>query len=776
MSKAIYLERNIFGRLYNPRMDQFSGGIGDIAYSKGFSPDHQKRIENKITLGFGNTNIKDTDIFGFYSIGESDFTAVHSKLMAKSEDTKRGRSIYFSEFILISSEQLESIYWNLIDVFSVFSTEPKRFLFEHPKSDLEQYSINLDANQDKSWFMDLRSNTVRVAAVLSAHLSPAEKLTIIAGPDDPRIRLRFLCSLVKTLPTKFREVFSFSTFPGLGNNSARILFSSSQESYHTRETIDWEAPKLIPGFSGGIYAKWISDTLEELEGPKDFEKAISDLHSSTDNKSYRNIGDELDAAVKFLSSPLEHRTSMNSKVELEHYTEALKLYRPLLTNDEVAEKLSYLLNNVMKQSAYNVGVTALSNHMSIIHEVGFRERLVRRIGVEVFSTPVKAENLDSLSIFIKQITEHAMKTDQDELIDLCQEILILALELRDYRIGLRLWSKVSGLRWANSARWFVTALETLSNLRSKEEFIFIVNDIGCPTDRKCFESLFRLLKRSSNISNQFPENTRFLEMDERDGSQEYLDCIAKCLSEVKSNKWLSTQIGFGCQNYPELPAKLPQLMVGIGIAAADNLLNHVVAAKYDLLTVLVSYSIMLLRTRQSGSDSFDINNYMGLSKDCRPENVNTGLVILESHWGYFSVEALEFMLNILESKSTKHQNIESNIIEIRHAIQRKNLTRKIQTLFSNKVKKSNLGYIIRDFVIEFCQSSDINAWKLFETQIRSYDLTVEYRGYLIYVLLENRFFRITDSQLQRISRMLDEANLNYEADIFIYWTLSEIAL
>ena len=209
MSDIIILDRNVYGRLYNPEKDRFSGGLGDIAFSKGITPDRQKRLDKFVKLGLSDSNLKDTSIYGFYYIDNNEFTAVHTQLMKKNEDTNRGVPI-FTEYILITNDQLELINWDLNSVFNLFSDYPENFLFEKVRADLDQYRINIiDESQIDSSYTNLHSNTVRVGAILSLYLSSSEKLYINSGPDDPRQRLKFLCSLSKAIPRKFRDSFSF---------------------------------------------------------------------------------------------------------------------------------------------------------------------------------------------------------------------------------------------------------------------------------------------------------------------------------------------------------------------------------------------------------------------------------------------------------------------------------------------------------------------------------------------------------------------------------------
>ena len=525
---------------------------------------------------------------------------------------------------------------------------------------------------------------------------------------------------------------------------------------------------MIPKSLGGIYAKWVSDMLEKTADPIKFEQAISNLRPAIDKTKFHNIGEELDAAANIKKSPLENGEPIDSKDELEELILALRLYEPLLTEKEVAYWLSIVLNKVMKFSAYDDGIAALANHQLIIHNRVIRRQIVNKIVNEIFND-LKGENLISLSDFLKQITEHAIRTNQDVLIDFCREILASALNLKEYRYGLWLWSKLVHLRWATSERLFKDALFELPQIQTKDDFIYIVNEIGCPADKKAFESLFALLIRSKALSNLLPENIKYLHALNMDKPKGYIQQIWKCFLEAKSYRWLNTQVRFGLENFTDFHELLPLLVEKAGVEATDNWLKYIVSINDDLLITLIGFSIILSQIRKGNLEPSLIDRYLGVMRGCRAENIEVAIKIPMEHWDDLSIEQLQHISNFLRLQTHKQKNIIQSMREIEIVIQHKIRIEKVRNLFGKKKAREISKQVAMEFVSDFVRSADVEAWSLFEKRLLNHGYQDSYHRHLIVILLENQYFNIESNRLIDLAVMLSNARLFYEADLIIYW-------
>ncbi len=229
------------------------------------------------------------------------------------------------------------------------------------------------------------------------------------------------------------------------------------------------------------------------------------------------------------TSPVANPKTPKSKEELKQFVQALNLYEPLLTDDEVADRLGYVLNSVMRQSAYDDGLTAISNYRPIIDDEYSRREIASSIEKEVFDKQVKLQDLDSLANFLTQVTAHAGRIGQYGLIKLCQEILSLALKSANYGFALLLWSKITHLEWAKSETWFDVAIGAISHIKTTEEFVFIVDEIGCPAYQESLSVLGNLLIRSKGLQRKLYKSITFLQNPLSGGVEEYLMQVLRLL-------------------------------------------------------------------------------------------------------------------------------------------------------------------------------------------------------------------------------------------------------
>jgi hypothetical protein len=755
------LPRYIYGMLQTPDKKNVYGNLQPIAYSREFSGDLQREVYQKVRPGLSEAMLHDSrNAYGFFALSGKDFIIAHYELMDLTEPTSRGRPL-FSEYLHITSSQLADIGWNLYPVFKSFT---RIQYYEQIVKDIPYAEIEF--NVDNQWLDILRQFPVQVEAILVRYLSSSEKINITSSPDDQEIRLRILCSLFQCLPQRYRKDLSFATLAKDTSDSVRVFFSAYLSGYG--QVIDWSVP-TIPNLAGVIYANWAADLVRKSNADE-FRGAISKLVLPTRAENLKTLGDELDLAIKFKEWYANRDEYLKIKVvaQLKHLAKQINEFSCIFTSQEAEAWLSFILIYVMKLTAYDIGVESLSHYIFMIADDKTRQELVRKIVGEIFIQQ-KEENLRALAGFIAHISEYGVKTNQNILVEFCKEIMLQCLASKNCPNALRLWENLKHLGWVNTVTWFQTALNVLQQIETKEDFVFIVSNIGCPVDTQAFEALLALLKRSPALSSHLPENIGFLETQNYEDPQGYLNRVSKCFLEVNNYQWLSIQIRFGYENLDGFLEKLPFLTKVVGINTADNLLKYVISANDDLLTVLVTFSTLLNQIQQGNSEPSLTDRYLASVKKCRPENIGIGLEILQKHWEIFSVKQLELMFELFEQKPRRYQNINRSVMEIRTTIQKKNRIKSIQDVFSRGIKKNGLGYIIFDFVSDFSRSADVDAWVLFEKYIQDCEYSNEYHGYLMQILLENQFFKIEDNKLKEMSILLGDAGLTYESDIFIYW-------
>ncbi|KXK15507.1 MAG: hypothetical protein UZ14_CFX002000528 [Chloroflexi bacterium OLB14] len=489
-------------------------------------------------------------------------------------------------------------------------------------------------------------------------------------------------------------------------------------------------------------------------------------------KHLKTIGDELDLAVKY-KRWYPNRNEYLKITEVSQIKQQLNTpvneFSWIFPKEEAERWLSDLLTFVINFPAYDIGVEALSHYIVIISDDKSRQILVKKIVNEIF-LPQKEKDLFKLTDFIIHITEYGIKTNQPLLIRFCEEILQYCLNSKQYKKALYLWSKLIQLEWASSTGHFVSALAQLSQIQGKDDFLYIVNIIGCPPNKQAFMALLSLLKRLSKLPTDIPQNFKFLDSVNDDVPKKYLEFLPKCFAELQSYKWLGSQIKFGYENVDGFYQEIPLLIEKIGLETANKFFENVRDERDDLLTAITAFSIILNQIQKGDTKPKFLNNYLSSIEMCQPQYIDEGIEILMKHWMFFSVQQLETMLNFVETKP-KLRNINRISEEIRTNIQKKNRIKRVEDTFTSKIKKENLGHIIFDFTYEFSRFVDIEAWMLFEGHIRNRRYLNEYHNYLIQILLENRFYKIEDYKLKDLYFSLDNAGLHYEADVFAYWLL-----
>lgn len=752
--------RYIYGMLQTPSKQNVYGDLQPVAYSSEFSDNLQREVYKKIRLGLNEALLQNySHAYGFFPLSDNDFIAAHYELMLLTEPTSRGRPI-FSEYYHITLSQLSEISWNLFPIFNAFTSIQ---YYEQVVKDISPAEIEFTA--DDEWIGNLRQFAIQVEAILVRYLSSKEKIIIAPLSGKPDSQVKILCALLHCLPKRYRKDLSFATLAKETSDSARIFFTPNPDKH--RLILDWFAP-TIPNLPGIIYANWVGELLREAT-EKNFNKAISGLVLPRKIKYLATIGDELDVAIRYKNWYADRNNHLRIQVlsQLEQLAKQIKEFSCIFTLQEAEEWLSILLTYVMKLSAYDVGAASLSHYFSIITEEKSRQQLINRIVGEILIK--QEENLRSLTSFIVYLTEHSTKTNQGILVEFCKEILIKCLSSKNSMNALNLWKNIKHLEWANSVLWFKTALVAIPQVQSTDIFFFIVDEIGCPPDGEAFEALLGLLKKSKALEGQLSENVRFLENFQHSDPQKYTEQIASCFFEIMSYKWLTTQIRVGYENLVAFHEMLPHLITKIGIIESEKLLKHVTSEKCDLLVVFIIFSIILDQVQKNNSNQSLVVNHLIIIKECESEYISIGLEILQKHWMHFSIAQLESILLFLESKARRYQRIRLNIIEIRTIIQKNKRIQKIRNIFARKIGKDELGHIIFDYIAEFFRSSDIDAWRLFEEFIQDSGFTNEYHELLVQILLENQFFKTSDTKLKEIAERLRSNDLLYEADVITYW-------
>lgn len=756
-----FFPRYVYGMLQTQDKKNVYGDLQPIAYSREFSGNLQRDVYKKVRLGLNGELLQESrHAYGFFSLNDNDYIAAHYELMDLTELTSRGKPV-FSEFLHITLSQLQDIDWNLLPIFESFTN-----ISYYGQIVEDILPIEIDFHSNGQRLETFHQFPMQVEAILVRYLSSSEKINIVSSPHDNNIRLKILCELFQYLPLKYRKDLSFATLAKENTDSVRVFFTS--QASINGQIVDWSAP-TIPNLSGIVYTNWLEE-LVKVSKTGEIKNRISDLLLPWKTDHLKTYGDEVDLAVRYRDWSSNKNIHLKIKVlaQLEQLAKQINEFSCIFKGQEAEDWLSALLIFVMKLTAYDVGAESLSYYMYMIADDKARQKLVKKIVDGIFLQKIEGE-VKTLAGFIIYITEHGIKTNQNVLLDLCQEILLQCLVSENHTKALRLWNEVKDIEWASSPIWFEEALEKLPKTLAKEDFIFLVDDIGCPANRKVFEALRAILKKSHVLSVHFPENLLFLESLDFEEPQNYLEHISGSFLEVRSYKWLSTQIKFGYESFANFSESLPFLMSEVGIAISHNLQRYVASEEDDFLSALISVSIILSQIKQGELKLTDLNKYLSIIAESRPENIKVGLEILQKYWGYFSVEQLELILNLLDAKSLRFKNINISVLEIRSAIQKKNRIKRIHNMFNTRKRMNNLEYVIFEFVSDFSRSADVESWHLFEKYIREYGYLNEYHVLLIQILVDHKFFRIDDDKLKNILILLTNAGLQYEADVFMYW-------
>lgn len=756
-----YLPRYIYGMLRTPDKQNVFGDLRPIAYSVGFSDELQREVYEKIKLGLNREILKNTDdAYGFFSFQPNTYIAAHYHLMDLTEPKpiSRGKPV-FAEYLFITETQLSDLKWNLIPVFKTFQ---KIDYYDQVVRDLPSYQITDDFENE--WFDYLLRYSAQIEAVLVRYLSSTQKINITSAPEEPEVRLKFLCALVQTLHARYRNGISFTTLASSATQTAKIFFSSGQSG--NGQIVEWTKP-TIPNLSGAVFANWMNDEARRSNS-EGFIKAIQDMDLPWETKYLNSFGEELDLAIKYKIWYANRDEHLKTRVlnQLEELARQINEFSCILTPDEARNWLSFLLVFLIKVTAYDISAQSLSHYMFMITDSNTRRELAKKIAYEIFHQQ-KDEEFRTLVEFIVFITEHSVKTNQSLLVEFCKEIVLQCLSSKDTLNALKLWEKIRYLDWANSTSWFQSALEAIPTNANKEDFIFIVNKIKCPANKQAFDALLTFLQKSSSLSRNLQQNIRFLENSENYDAQKYVVEILKSYPEVGSYAWLGTQIKFGYDTFSDFSERLPHLVNSIDEVKAKDLIQYTISEKDELLTVFIVFSRILNQTKSDNLKTID--NDLVFVMGCHSEYINIGLEILQNHWKLFSVEQLISMLNLLNSKSRTYPNINLSIVEINITIQKKNRIEKIKKVFQEDKKRGNLKYFVSDFIFDFSRSADMEAWMLFVEYLRDNGYLDEYRRLLIQILLERKFFNIDNDKLKRLSALLGDAKLTYEADVFVYW-------
>lgn len=753
--------RYIHGMLQTPDKKNVFGDIRPIAYSEQFSLDLQRQVYQKIRPGLTRELFQDSsDAYGFFALNEKEYIAAHFQLMELTEPTSRGKPI-FSEYLYITDKQLIDFDWNLFPIFQQF--KPIDFYGQINKN-LDDLEIDIPSSAE--WFNYLRAFQVQLQATLVRYLSSSERVIIASAPVDNQIRLKFFCAFLQSVPKRYRHNISFATLASDTTETVKLFFSARHGRYG--QIVDWVGPTVPTDQPGAIYATWVDDLISQGDKQK-MNKAIANLLLPDPAKAthLKLWGEQLDLAVRSAQWYPHREDYLRTKIpqQLMEQADQILKFSCIYSEQQIADWLSTILTYLIKLNAYDIGTEALAKHTSLLGQDHSRRDLVQKI---VHLTLEESDDsLPSLVTFIIQVTEYAKRSGQTTLIEFCKEILFFSLSLSKYQRGLNLWVKIAHLSWTTSPDFISAALEQIHAINSSKEFLFIIEDIGCPANKKAFTSLLALLKRSPiNI----PAAIKFLEQSANILLANYFENMQKCFQEIESYRWLSTQIHFAIQNYPDLVAHFPNFLAKMPFRTTEKLLDYVAKIKDGRQIALISFSIMRngINSANPASHKLFIKS-ISFCQNCSSDEIKFSLPILSVHWDDFPYEQLLLIQNLLKQKSSNLDNSAQEIQTVLNHHERRTL---LEQKFHSGVDTRDLDWIVQELIPNFIKANDVDAWAILVNNLRERtSIKRDYQESLGRKFLESQAFGVSFYHWHKWQSDLERKGLLFEADLFAYWLI-----
>jgi hypothetical protein len=489
-------------------------------------------------------------------------------------------------------------------------------------------------------------------------------------------------------------------------------------------------------------------------------------------------GENLDLAMRHKEWYENRNIYLNVKVyeQLHQLLDQIKEFSCIYSDEEVGEWLSKILTFVMRLNAYDIGTDALSSYRALLLEKGIRQQLVFQIVKEAFlEQPV--ERINALSDFISNVTNFSTSTNQSVLIEFCKDILTACLASKEYRKGFSLWKNLQHLKWISSSDWFVNALSVVPPLNSIQDVFYIINVLGCPANLDSFTSLLSLLQRSPKVALLLPKNLKFLTLFKNISVDEYFSSLQECYDEIKSPRWFITQIqwfDFAILNSASVQADFIRKLT---FADVENFLDCSITFNYSRQTVLFAFSQILRLVYQiHTSDYALLDKYLVSCQQCKTEDIENGIAVLSKKIHDFPYNFLHQLLLFLNSKSegslNNYPKIKSFINEVTWLIGHYDRIKNIEKRFLSKIESYEIGWITRQFIPEFIQTGDINAWLLLVSLISKRGFLADYQKAMKYVALGYQPIISKNNQLQSVISGLENKNLIYETDLFVYTLIS----
>ncbi len=239
-SNTFEFPRDIYGMLYDPDTQRYSGAMEDIAYSEGINSNILGRIADFVKIGFEETGSPEKDIYSFFPINNKQYALCHSESIENNDNTGR-RTLLFTDFIIVTEDELYKLNWNLHPIFNLFDKAIPNFF--QKKRGIDPYKLNTRHVNNTIWFSEIREKKDQIKSILVDFLSSSKSVRIQPTPKDPLERLSLLCKVVMCLPTQISMLVSFSTLANYAGSTAKISFpvtrttgSEASKNHYNQDT------------------------------------------------------------------------------------------------------------------------------------------------------------------------------------------------------------------------------------------------------------------------------------------------------------------------------------------------------------------------------------------------------------------------------------------------------------------------------------------------------------------------------------------------------------
>lgn len=764
--------RYIYGMLLTPDKNNVYGDLQPIAYSVDFPDELKTTIYEKIKLGLNRDILKETgEAYGFFAISKSTFVSAHYQLMNLTEPTSRGKPI-FAEYLYITEKQIIEMGWNLLPVFGAFS---KIEYYDRIVANLQPVHIRPD--EDTEWIKPFRHYSLQREAILLRYLASDEKVNIISATIEPALRWQFLCSLLLCLPERYRYGISFSTLASDTSEITRIFFSDGYAGYG--QVVDWSAPEIQP-LPGAVYSNWVTNLVGKQ--PADhIEEKLNKLRLPLSGKKskYKTIGAELDDAIEHKKWVESIKTHLDIKVpeQLEELYKKINEFSCFYNDKEIGDWLTTILTFVMKLNAYKLGTKAISDYSQLLSQQEIRQNLVKKIIDETLKHPSRPK-VAELSEFLVAVTQHAEKSGHTVLIEFCQEILFSILASENYRVGMEIWVSVKQAlqpdSWIASPDWYARAIAVFPDLRKRDDFVYLVETLVCPPRDSVFRSLYEWLQRSPKAAREIENNLTFLAQFGESESLSYLQAVQDCYSEVKSPRWLVTQLQFLLDSKINAHYLLYGFFKHQNDEAVISLLRTASQLGYCKQAVSIAFSLAKSQVVQKNTLSLNLlNTCLQLIQPCTAADIKFASGILSGFWREFSPEQLEVFLNLFQQKDRHSSNLSSDISAIKDTIRHHKLMQEIMGLGKNAKDNHQFNEWLRKLLERIFDANDAEAWEYLEKNVVRIKRQADYQKYLPKIVVESMAFGKEANRIEQFKNSIFAKGLRYEVSILAYWLISQ---